>query len=101
MFDLLKKAYESACAAKNAACTRKDELRARYEEFKEHVIDMWNDLELHDEKFTLSDGTTLSITTKAVGFTGSITHKVLDESEQTLATFFEEQAAKYNDMYAQ
>ena len=46
MSDLLKKAYEAAMVAKQASEQRREELLARYNQFKDSTICMWENLNL-------------------------------------------------------
>ena len=99
MLDLLKKAYESALAAKQAYEKRCDELQARYDQLKEFTLCIWENLNLKEEKFTLKDGTCLSISHKGFGFNCPATHAILTEAEEILADYLENEAKKYDEMY--
>ena len=99
MSDLLKKAYESALAAKQAYEKRCDELQARYDQFKESTLCMWENLDLKEEKFTLKDGTCLSVSHKALAFNCPVTHAILTEAEEVLAAYLDDEAKKYAEMY--
>ena len=100
MSDLLKKAYEAAMAAKQASEQRRDELQARYDQFKDSTLCMWENLNLKEEKFTLKDGTYLSISHKGLGFNCPVTHAILTEAEEILAAYLENEAKKYAEMYS-
>lgn len=99
MSDLLKKAYEAALAAKQASEKRRDELQARYDQFKESTLCMWENLDLKEEKFTLKDGTCLSVSHKGLGFNCPATYAVLTEAEEILADYLENEAKKYDEIY--
>lgn len=100
MSDLLKKAYEAALAAKQASEKRRDELQARYDQFKESTICMWENLNLKEEKFTLKDGTCLSVSHKGLAFNCPVTHAILTEAEEVLAAYLDDETKKYAEMYS-
>lgn len=100
MSELVKKAYEAAIAAKQAAEQRRNELQCRYEEFKDTTVSMWDNLNLKEEKFTLKDGTCLSISNKGLAFNGPATHAILNEAEEAIAAFLEAETKKYDEMYS-
>ena len=99
MSDLLKKAYEAAMTAKQASEQRREELLARYNQFKDSTICMWENLNLKEEKFTLKDGTCLSVSHKALAFNCPVTHAMLTEAEEILAAYLDDEAKKYAEMY--
>ena len=100
MSDLLKKAYEAAMAAKQASEQRREELLARYNQFKDSTICMWENLNLKEEKFTFKDGTCLSVSHKGLGFNCPATHAILTEAEEVLADYLENEVKKYDEMYS-
>ena len=100
MSDNLKKSYEAALAAKEAAEKRRNELQARYEQFKDSTIAMWDNLNLKEEKFTLKDGTCLSVSNKGLAFNGPATHAILNEAEETIALYLDAETKKYDEMYS-
>ena len=100
MSDLLKKAYEAALAAKQASEQRKNELQARFQQFKDSTVAMWENLGLKDEKFTLKDGTCLSVSCKGLAFNGPATHAILNEAEETIALYLDAETKKYDEMYS-
>ena len=100
MSDLLKKAYEAAMTAKQASEQRREELLARYNQFKDSTICMWENLNLKEEKFTLKDGTCLSVSHKGLAFNCPVTHAILTEAEEVLAAYLEDEAKKYAEMYS-
>lgn len=101
MSDLLKKTYEAAIAAKRAAEQRRSDLQERYEQFKNTVETIWEDLELKEQKFTLKDGTVLSICSKGVAFNTSVTYALLVEAEETIASYLELETKKYAELFNQ
>ena len=100
MSDLLKKAYEAALTAKQASEKRRDELQARYDQFKESTLCMWENLDLKEEKFTLKDETCLSVSHKGLAFNCPVTHAILTEAEEVLAAYLDDETKKYAEMYS-
>lgn len=101
MSDLLKKTYEAALAAKRAAAQRRSDLQEKYEQFKNTVEAIWEDLELKEQKFTLKDGTVLCICSKGVAFNTSVTYALLVEAEETIASYLELETKKYAELFNQ
>lgn len=99
MNEVLKKTYEAAMAARQAAETRRNELSARFEQFKDSVVAMWDNLNLKEEKFTLKDGTCLSVSTKGLAFNGPATNAILNEAEEVISRYLEAETKRYDEMY--
>lgn len=99
MSDLLKKTYEAAIAAKRAAEQRRSDLQEKYEQFKNTVETIWEDLELKEQKFTLKDGTVLCICSKGVAFNTSVTYALLVEAEEIIASYLELEIKKYTELF--
>ena len=100
MSDLLKKAYEAARDAKQASEQRREELLARYNQFKDSTICIWENLNIKEEKFTFKDGTCLFVSHKGLSFDCPVTHAILTEAEEVLADYLENEVKKYNEMYS-
>lgn len=101
MSDLLKKTYEAAIAAKRAAEQRRNDLQEKYEQFKNTVETIWEDLELKEQKFTLKDETVLCICSKGVSFNTVVTYALLAEAEETIVSYLELETKKYAELFNQ